>query len=212
MREELSTTIESYNQSAVAYENTIAKIANYDESYGYFFELLNNDDSVLDLACGPANISLKLKQALPEVFITGVDLSEKMVALAKRNILDGNFITADIVSYKSEKPNNAIIIGFALPYLTFEESQILIENTSFNLCDNGKIYISFMDGEKEGYETPSFNQSVQVYIYYHKHSRIRNLLQNSGFKILKEWILDYLELDGSVTKDIVIIAEKECRK
>jgi ubiquinone/menaquinone biosynthesis C-methylase UbiE len=212
MRDGLSTTIKSYDQSAVAYENTIATITNYDESYGCFFGLLNKDDSVLDLACGPANISSKLKQALPDAFITGVDLSEKMVELAKRNVPDGNFITADIVSYKSENPNNAIIIGFALPYLTFEESQSLIENTRFNLYDNGKIYISFMDGEKEGYERPSFNQSVQLYIYYHKHARIRNLLQNNGFKILKEWIIDYLELDGSVTKDIVIIAEKECRK
>jgi ubiquinone/menaquinone biosynthesis C-methylase UbiE len=208
MREELIKTIESYNQSADAYQNTIAKMCYYDVTYAYFFGLLNNRDNVLDLACGPGNISLKLKQALPNAFITGVDLSEKMVQLAKKNIPDGNFITADIVSFKSDKQNDGIILGFALPYLNFDESQKLIENTKSNLNVNGKIYLSFMDGEKEGYETPSFNQTVQLYIYYHKRSLILNILQRNGFKVLKEWTLDYQELDGSITKDIVIIAEK----
>jgi len=44
-------------------------------------------ESVLDLACGTAELALAIKKQNPEGFITGVDVAEKMLALAAEKII-----------------------------------------------------------------------------------------------------------------------------
>lgn len=208
MRKELLQTIEAYNDSVTEYENTIAKLANYNATYDFLAELINKDDLVLDLGCGPANISKYLKIKKQEIRITGIDLSEKMIETAKRNIKDGCFIESDITTYKSDIKYNVIIIGFAFPLLSISEISRLIINSSDNQINGGLLYLSFMEGKREGYERPSFKQSVNFYIYYHDASVIINMLKNNKYSVMKTWKLDYSESDGSITKDIVIIAQK----
>ena len=43
---------------------------------------------VLDLGCGPGDIPIRLANALPEAFITGIDASSPMVALGQERIDD----------------------------------------------------------------------------------------------------------------------------
>ncbi|MBD3317226.1 MAG: methyltransferase domain-containing protein [Chitinivibrionales bacterium] len=207
MREELAKTIEAYNLSAVGYTQTIARLANYQETYDFFADYLKRDDRILDLACGPANISLNLLKR-KQLKITGIDLSEKMIETAKRAIPQGEFLCNNIVDYKSENTFNAVIIGFGVPYLNQYETEELLKNTYANLKCGGYLYLSFMHGNDEGFETPSFNPDVEVYIYYHLESKIEVELKEQNFDILKQWRLPYFEPNGSITTDVVMIAQK----
>lgn len=49
-------------------------------------EVIRPGDTVLDLGCGPANQLGLIARLNPEVHFIGVDLSEEMLALAKRNL------------------------------------------------------------------------------------------------------------------------------
>lgn len=207
MRSELLKTIEAYNSSAKAYAESIARLNNYDTTYRYFADCIEDNAFVLDLACGPANISSTLvKHKL--LRITGLDLSQNMVELARKNIPEGNFFCGDIIKYQSEYKYDAAVIGFAIPYLTLPEIEELLENTGFNLNSGGYLYISFMLGESQGYEVPSFNRDVEFYIHYYSKSKIEKLLRALNFELIKEWELDYQEMDGSITTDVVIVARK----
>jgi ubiquinone/menaquinone biosynthesis C-methylase UbiE len=210
MRKELQTTISSYNKSALDYD-TIAKLDNYNKTYDYYCKSINATGSILDLACGPANISSYIKNHLPAIQVTGVDLSQKMIEIAKQKIPSGNFFIDDIIHFKSDKPFDAIILGFAIPYLNKGEIEELFKNINQNLIHNGKLYLSFMAGCKEGFEVPSFNNTVELYIYYYEKTIIKSILDQNKFVIEKEWELDYHETDGSITKDIVIVAEKNLK-
>jgi hypothetical protein len=46
-------------------------------------------------------------------------------------------------------------------------------------------------------------------IYYHQKEKIRNILTENGITIEKEYILDYKEPDGSITKDVIYIGVKD---
>lgn len=207
MKEELIKTIEAYNTSARKYAEKIANLDNYEDTYDYFSKCLKENDSVLDLGCGPGNISQKLLER-KKLKITGLDLSQQMLQIAKEVIPEGTFFCSNIVEYISETRHEAAIIGFAIPYIDQFETEILIKNTSLNLNDNGYLYLSFMDGNKEGFEKPSFNPNVDIYIYYHKKKTIEMLLEKYGFTIQKQWQLDYKESDESITTDIIIVAKK----
>ena len=179
MRQELLTTLDSYNKSALEYEASIAQLTNYDTTYEYFTSILNPGDRVIDLGCGPANIALKLKTKLPKLKITGVDLSNTMIEISKRKMPDDLFFVDDAVSFRPEEFQNGAVIGFLLPYLNLLEIEALIKNTNEFLVRNGKLYLSFMAGNSHGYESPSFNQKVQLYIFYHEKKAILNLLHRT---------------------------------
>ena len=112
---------------------------------------------------------------------------------------------------KLTNPFDAIVLGFALPYLNKIEIEELFKNINKNIVDNGFLYLSFMAGSKEGFEVPSFNKSVELYVYYHEKTEIQSILNRNQFIIQKEWELDYTENDGSITKDIIIMAQKSKR-
>jgi len=200
-------TIESYNKSSKDFMEKIGILNNYNDTYDYLVNLLNENDSVLDLACGPAQISRYLLNKI-KVNITGIDLSLEMLKIAKNNIPNGIFIKDSIITYNTNIFYNLIIIGFGIPYLNKNQTIQCIENSISLLKNSGYIYISFMDGNKDGFEETSFGGKNKFYIYYHKKEDIKNTLEENGIKIEKEYVIDYKEKDGKITKDIIIIGKK----
>jgi 2-polyprenyl-3-methyl-5-hydroxy-6-metoxy-1,4-benzoquinol methylase len=73
MNKEQLATINAYNNSANQFAEKIATLSNYDECYDYLLQRLEPGNSILDLACGPGNISKYLSSRL-ELNVTGFDL------------------------------------------------------------------------------------------------------------------------------------------
>ena len=208
MKKNQFETITAYDRSAGDFEKSIAQLNNYNITYDYLSNLLQDNYNILDLACGPANISKYLLKK-NKLNITGFDLSEEMLKIAKINIPDGNFFKKSIIDFNINDKFEAVIIGFGLPYLNQDQLSSCIKNSYKALRGNGIIYISFMDGDKEGFEKPSFNKNIKIYLYYHKKEKIIDLLRKTGFSILKTWKIDYLEENGNITDDIIIISQKK---
>jgi predicted TPR repeat methyltransferase len=200
-------TIGAYNNSAKDFMKKMGAIKNYNTTYEYLLEKLKENNNVLDLACGPCQIGKYIREKI-NVNITGVDLSGEMLKIAKNNIPDGVFIEDSIITFKNTIFYDLVIIGFGIPYLNKEQVEKCIENSISLLKVKGYMYVSFMDGNKEGFEKTSFGGNNKYYIYYHEKERIREILTKNGITIEKEYILDYKEPDGRITKDIIYIGLK----
>lgn len=57
MNKDQLNTIDAYDKSADQFVASIAKLPNYNHTYDFLIERLNSGDTILDLACGPAQIS-----------------------------------------------------------------------------------------------------------------------------------------------------------
>ncbi|MDR2953004.1 MAG: class I SAM-dependent methyltransferase, partial [Treponema sp.] len=169
-------TIKSYDNSANEFMQKIGKLNNYNGTYDFLINLLKENDNVLDLACGPAQISSYIKNKI-NVNITGVDLSKGMIKIAKENVPDGNFVCDSIITFKNSMKFNLIIIGFGIPFLNKEQTNKCIKNSVMMLEENGYFYISFMNGNKYGFEKTSFGGNNKYYIYYHEQDKIINMLE-----------------------------------
>jgi ubiquinone/menaquinone biosynthesis C-methylase UbiE len=200
-------TIHAYDKSAEQFTNTIAKLTNYDHTYDYISSMLKENAQVLDLACGPANISSYLLKK-KKLSITGYDLSEGMLEIARKAIPEGSFIKHSIIDFHLDKQFDLVLLGFGLPYLNSMQAKRCIQNCYEALKPEGLFYLSFMDGDKEGFESTSFNPKENFYLFYHRTEAISNLLEASGFTIIKSWDLDYREPNGSVTTDSILLCRK----
>jgi ubiquinone/menaquinone biosynthesis C-methylase UbiE len=200
-------TIESYNQTAVEFNDTIATLKNYDHTYQFVCNRLNDGDAILDLACGPGQISKYLRKR-KNLKVVGVDLSEEMLKIARNEIPDGIFHRHSIVTYREVESFDLVLLGFALPYLTESQMDECIFNSSKCLKRGGMYYMSFMEGIGNQLEKTSFGKEHDFLVFYYPRDRVISELERNGIGILREYCLDYKEPDGRITRDIVLIGEK----
>jgi len=167
----------------------------YIETYRYLSRLLNADAEVLDVACGPGNISQFLIQEKPHLKVHGIDLSPQMLNLARTNNPSAVFEIKDCREISSlNKIYDAIVAGFCFPYLSRDEVEQFIASARAMLRTDGILYISTMedDYEKSGYQ--SKNKVDRVYIYYHQAKYLLEKLKSVGFEIIyverKPFVLD----------------------
>ncbi|OHD21303.1 MAG: hypothetical protein A2086_03140 [Spirochaetes bacterium GWD1_27_9] len=209
MDEKEKITIQTYNNYALNFSNTIAKLTNYDKTYDDLLKLIQNNSNCLDLACGPANISSYLKKNKPELKITGIDLSIEMLKIAKQNVPDGVFINEDFRNITfQENTFDLVIFGFGLPYISLENFEIILSKIKWILKKDGLLYLSFMEGDKNRFEKTSFSANDLIYIFYHPKDKVELLLKNNNFKIINNYQLDYLEKNGDISKDLIYLSKR----
>jgi len=89
-------TISSYNNNAKSFENRFMDLKLYKDTFNTLVKIIDSSESILDLGCGPGNVSKYLLNKNNKYKITGIDLSENMVSLAKENVPNAVFIQQDI--------------------------------------------------------------------------------------------------------------------
>jgi len=210
--ENYTKTIETYNEVALNYEDKFMEMDLYNDTYDYFCTMLNPNSKVLDVGCGPGNITKYFLNIREDLKITGIDLAPNMIERAKINIPKANFIIKDALKINELTDTfDGVVIGFCMPYLNKEDSSKLIRLSREKLNSNGIVYISTMEDDysKSGYETTSFSDGKKVYVYYHQEDNIKTELLNNGFEILKIERKDYPEPDGTFLTDMIFIARKK---
>jgi len=208
----LATTITTYNKCAVAFQDRFMEMDLYNKSYDRFCDRVEmTNPRILEIACGPGNITKYMLLKRPDFNILAIDLAEKMVELAKKNNPAADFRVMDCRDILSlNEKFDAIVCGFCMPYLPNEECSKLIADMAVLLNPGGIVYFSTMEGDdsRSGFKTTSFSGLDQVYVYYHQHEFLRNQLEKYGLENIELMIQEYPEPDGTFTNDLIFLAEK----
>jgi cyclopropane fatty-acyl-phospholipid synthase-like methyltransferase len=189
-------TINTFEKYADEYEGKYMGYAPYVETYKLLSELLGADASILDAACGPGNISKFLLQESPARNIHGIDLSPKMINLARRNCPTARFAVLDCRDiFSLPGPYDGIIAGFCLPYLSREEVETFIGDARKILSAGGVFYISVMEGDYHCSGPTTKNGVDWVCTYYHDAGFLAETLEVAGFEVL-DLVRKPFERDG----------------
>jgi 2-polyprenyl-3-methyl-5-hydroxy-6-metoxy-1,4-benzoquinol methylase len=204
--------VDVFNKAASAYQDKFMDVSLYHDSFDLFCNaILKENASILELACGPGNITQYLLSKRPDFKIIGTDLAPNMIELAKRNNPTAEFQLMDCREIDQlDHQYDAIVCGFCLPYLSREASEKLIADASKIVSPNGILYISTMEeteDNRSGLKSSSSGE-YQTYIYYHQADYLLKALEENEFKILHFKRQDYPTTDETKTVDLLIIAEK----
>jgi len=104
----------------------------------------------------------------------------------------------------------SIMCSFCLPFLSKEDTYQLISDCSKKLVQEGVLYISTMEGDesKAGFESTSFTGDSKIYFNYHKQKELEKALINNGFTIDTNFRQNYIESNGKITIDLIMIAKR----
>lgn len=201
--------VDVFNKHASAYQNKFMDVSMYHDSFDLFCSNIKQKGAeILELACGPGNITKYLLSIRSDFKMLGTDLAPNMIELAKINnpsatfqLLDGRNIT------NLNKTYDALMCGFFLPYLSKEETEQFIKDAALILNSHGVIYISTMEDDyfKSGFKKGSAGD--EIYMHYHQANYLLEFLNNSGFEVIDLQRKIYQEQDNINTVDLLIIAK-----
>jgi trans-aconitate methyltransferase len=210
--ENFELSVQRFDQFAAEYALRFADLNAYSDSIEQFCSLIQTDrPKILELGCGPGNVTQILKLRFTDSLITAIDLAPNMIEIARKQVSDVDFRVMDVrnISVIEEK-FEAIMCSFCLPFLSKTDATRLIADCAGRLQPGGVLYVSTMEGNEDraGFETTSFSGNSEIYFNYHQQHDLEDAFTNSGFEIVRIKLQDYAEPDGSSTTDMIFIALK----
>lgn len=201
--------VDVFDKNASLYQTKFMDVSMYDDSFDLFCSYIPKKEAeILELACGPGNITKYLLDKRPDFKILGTDLAPNMIELAKLNNPSATFQLLDSRDIKSlNKRYDAIMCGFILPYLSKEETEQLIKDAVLMLNSQGIIYISTMEDDysKSGFKKGSTGD--EIFMHYHQTDYLIDALKASGFKMIDLQRKIYDAVDKTKTVDLILIAQ-----
>lgn len=138
-------TFDTWNKVAKLYQEKFMNLDLYDDTYDTFCEQVNIENStILEIGCGPGNITKYLLNKRPDFRIEGIDILPNMIELAKANNPTADFKVMDCREIdKLQSKFDGIICGFCFPYLSEFDSSKLVKGCGNLLNDKG-VYTSVL--------------------------------------------------------------------
>lgn len=197
MMDRYEETFATWNKMALQYQEKFMNLDTFNESYDYFLNALADDQTrVLEIGCGPGNITHYLLKKRPDLEILGVDIAPNMIELARKNNLGASFEVMDGREISRLRLKfDGIVGGFCLPYFSSSEAEKLIVDVANLLNQKGVLYLSFVEGDPENSGFKTNDQGDRVFVYNHRTETSKNLLEGNGFKVLNIMRIRFMEMD-----------------
>lgn len=203
-----SNAINIFNTNASYYAEKYMDVSSYGPALDILCESIKKQNAeVLELACGPGNVTKYLLSKRPDLRILATDLAPNMLQLAKEHNPDIETQFLDCREIRSlNRTFDAVVCAFATPYLSKEETIRMIQDISSVLNAGGAFYISTMedDHSRSGWQTSS--KGDKVYMYYHEAGYLVQAIEDSGMKLLYQSTLP-APVNGDT--DLILIATKQ---
>lgn len=173
-----------FNKQAKVYEEKFMHLDLYNDTYDALCDLLHDTASVLDVGCGPGNISRYLLSKRPGLQVHGIDIAPNMVKLARANNPSGCFEAMDCREIsRLARTYNAIVCGFCLPYLSQPETASFLTQAANLLEPGGLLYLSVIEGDHNySSRQESTDGQTSMTVHYYCESSLLYALEDRGMK------------------------------
>ena len=206
-------SVDKFNEFANEYASRFMSVDSYKEALDLFCNLSkSNTPRILELACGPGNITNYLRQKFPKSEILGIDLAPKMIEIAKQTVADAAFRVMDVRDISTlDGTFDMVMCSFCFPFLSLTDATKLVADCAEKLNNGGLIYISTMEGTQDeaGFEATSFSGNSEIYFNYFEQHQLEEMLIASGFHIESIKRQVYTEADGTLSTDMIFIGSKK---
>lgn len=204
-------TFETWNKVASKYQDKFMDLNLYNETYDFICNsIANKNAKILEIGCGPGNISKYLLSVRPDFDVFGIDIAPNMIELAKKNNPTANFAIMDCRQISEiQTKYDGIVCGFCLPYLLPSDGKKFIANCYNLLNDDGLLYISFVEGDpdKSGFQIASSGE--RSYFCYYNLDQLKTQLIKNKFSELNVFKVDYKKGGNELEIHTVVTAKKK---
>jgi SAM-dependent methyltransferase len=203
-------TFETWDKIASLYQDKFMDQDLYNDTYDFICNTIKKSNAnILEIGCGPGNITKYLLFKRPDFEIFGIDIAPKMIEFAQKNNPSASFKVMDIRKISELKESyDAIVCGFCLPYLSQKDSEKLFYDSCNLLNNQGLLYLSFVEGDPDKSDFKVGISGDRVYFYFHKLSDIIEQLTENHFENIKVVKVEYPTSQNEIDIHTIITANK----
>jgi cyclopropane fatty-acyl-phospholipid synthase-like methyltransferase len=204
-------TVATFDRLADRYAEKYFYLDLYDRYLEWFANRIEKQGaSVLDVACGPGNVSAYLAKHRPDLKLLGIDLAEGMVRQARLRVPSAEFRVEDCRRVDElGQVFDAAAFAFGLSYLTDKDTRRFFTALNASLADSGMLYLSTMTGEPgwSGFETSSSGD--RVYLEYRTIADVVSMVEQAGYRVEFQEVIASPANASKRTQDLILIARRE---
>jgi len=149
-----------------------------------FLKLISPGSEVVDLGCGVGKHGRYC--ASKGCRVTGYDISEKMIELAKTYNDEFEMqvlYVADICSLECENKFDGVVAMYSLIHLTKEQTTVAIRNLCKYLKPQAKMAITVYHGDRNGYYDEALIPELKQFYRDYTQEELVELIGSLGFKV-----------------------------
>lgn len=201
--------VDLFNKLADSYQQRFFSVDHYRECLNILIAHLGERSKVLDVACGPGNISHFLLERKPRLELLGIDLAPNMIELARKNNPGARFLVYDALQIDYlEASFDAIVVGFLFPYFSIEQVELFLFKAAEKLTENGILYLSTMTDLYENSRMKTSGTGEEVMMHYYEAGFLTRLLKQIGFRIIAAHEQPFRVSETETDTDLILIAQK----
>jgi 2-polyprenyl-3-methyl-5-hydroxy-6-metoxy-1,4-benzoquinol methylase len=171
-----------YNSHRLTRTNVVGE---YFDSISHFFP---KSGKLLDLGCGGGE-PVTAYFARKGFHVTGVDISERMIEIAREQLPQGDFIQSDMTECEFDEASFDLIVStFAIVHIPQSEQEQLFKNIWKWLKFSGIAYLTLGANNAQG-DIHEW-KGVTMYWSHFGPEEYRSMLRNIGFELLWEELED----------------------
>ena len=176
---------EVFHKHAQAYLEKFRDVGRYQLALDRFLASLPaGPPRVLELGCGPGNLTRYLLDQRPDLEIHGLDLAPAMIDLARDLNPEASFLVSDIRNLDLNPDTwDAVLAGFVFPYLTHNEMVAVLAQLAQGLKPGGSCCIGTLTGNPAltGWYGPSDGGPDRTHIRVQTIQDVTRSLESAGF-------------------------------
>lgn len=207
---QLNNVKKAFDLFANQYSDQYIDLDLYNDTLEMFCKLIGNGEaSLLELACGPGNISKNLLTIKKDLNILGIDISPKMIELACQNVPSATFLVEDVMNIGTlNRKFDAVLSGFCYPYLDQDQVFKNIGLVADCLYTGGQFYISTISGNYQDSQLKhsSSGEGDPIFNYLYNHEILEVMLKQHNFEIHHRMYKERVEKNDNIAEDIILIS------
>jgi cyclopropane fatty-acyl-phospholipid synthase-like methyltransferase len=167
-------------------------------------EVLHGGSEVLELGCGagvPVARALAQRHSL-----TGIDISKAQIDRARRNVPNGRFFQADMMTARfSVRTFDAVVALFSITHLPREEHPELLSRIRAWLRPGGYLLANMASADDPGTIEGDW-MGVPMFFSGFDASTNKSLIEDAGFDTIEEEVVTHEE-DGRTVAFLWVLAQ-----
>jgi 2-polyprenyl-3-methyl-5-hydroxy-6-metoxy-1,4-benzoquinol methylase len=151
-----------------------------EKHYQKFLELLHNGSRILVVGCGPGHAVKRFSDE--GHYVTGVDLSKRMLEYAEKKVESAEFYCMDVQNLTFEKKFDAIWAASVLIHVPKEKHKEILSNLMKLLQPTGVLFFGMLEGKGEQTVPDHYNKKLKNYLVFMDREEVEALMAEIGFE------------------------------
>ncbi len=176
----------TYNKIADDWHKDFSDDTWWIKGVNQFIKLIKKGGSVLDVGCGSG---LKSKYLISKGFdVTGIDISDKMIEIARKNYPKGHFSAMDMEKIKLDQKFDGVMAHACLLHAKKNKAAEIVKHWTSFVKPKGYLYIAtkeLVEGVNEKIiKEGNYGYEYERFFSYYTQKEIEKYMKDAGLEIV----------------------------